>query len=170
MSDLSGYAVDEIKYDPEIHIMAFAGAYVALMNQFQISSKQPVEDHIPVLKEIGNLPDDRKESKLPMEIYLYTTLSFLNDGKYQSRFCFPQYSIDLKTVFGESNYKILSSNYLTVFGPNESNSYGVKSSISSPECSQCVYPMTIDMEPQGHLSRLQRGLTNPRDNTAITHI
>jgi N-acetyl-anhydromuramyl-L-alanine amidase AmpD len=171
VSDLSGYTIDEIKYDPEIHIMAFAGAYVALMNQFQISNEQPVEAHIPILREIGNLPDKKKGiGRLPMDVYLYTVLSFLGDSKYQPMFNFPEYSIDLQAVFGESNYNVLSSNYLNFSNSNTLNSYGISRSLVNSECSQCSYPAAIDTRTLGHPSRFQRGLPNPRDRAAITHI
>lgn len=38
VSDLSGYSVDEIKYLPELHIMAFATAYVALKTSFKLQA------------------------------------------------------------------------------------------------------------------------------------
>jgi len=131
VSDLSGYTLDEIKSDPEIHIMAFATAYVALKNQFQVTSNR-IEDHITILKELSNLPTSKETSRFPMDVYLYTVLSFLNDSQWQSMFNFPAYSTDLRAIFGEDNYRVLSTNYLSVPGPSNQNSYGATTSQQNP--------------------------------------
>jgi len=163
VSDLSGYSIDEIKDDPEIHLMAFAGAYVALRNQLQIVGKK-IEDHIPILIRLSIHPDNKLKNDFATDTYVYSVLSFLNNVKYQSTFDFPPYNIDLIKVFGEDNYKVLSSNYITASNIGNNNSYGMT---FIPASQDCPYPSGMLLRP-GHACR--RDSDRQREPSEITGI
>ncbi len=167
VSDLSGYTVDEIKYDPEIHMMAFAAAYVTLRNQFQINSNK-IEAQLPILEALNDIPAGSENDRFPIDVYLHSVLSFLNNEKWQSLFNFPYYSINLVDVFGENDYKVLSSNYLSSGNTNIQNSYGISSLSEHPDCAQCVYPAGIDYVTQGATCFLDH--PTPRSKDQITHV
>ncbi len=124
VSQLSGISISEIINSPKKNIMAYAAAYIAIKNQLNISSKN-VADQVPILVELSELPltNDIKNN-FALNSHLYSVLTFLNDKYYSTLCSFPTYSTDLRSVFGENNYKILSSKRVIVTDKSVINTEG----------------------------------------------
>lgn len=122
VAQLSGYSAEEIIQSPEKNILAFAKAYAALQQQLGLKGKN-VALEMPVIIALSELPDGDLAQNFALASHAYSVLSFLNNPAYQSAYGFPNYSIDLKAVFGD-NYDILSSSYVTVSGSKVWNKSG----------------------------------------------
>lgn len=118
VSKLSGIDEESIISDPAINIMAYAKAYSALMDLMKVTDKNP-EKHVPVLVALSELPmGDDIQDDYALNTQLYSIFYFLNNSEYQSAYGFPSYTIDMISVFGEENYKVLSSSSVTVLKTN----------------------------------------------------
>lgn len=120
ISKLSGYSIHDIIESPRINILAFAKSYVAIKNKLKITSNK-IEKQIPVLVEISELPlTDSLKNNFAMNTHLYSALSFLSNADAQKACNFPKHQIDFVKIFGQENYKKLSSSYITI-KKNEKN-------------------------------------------------
>lgn len=126
VSELSGISVDEIIAYPEKSIMAFAFAYSSVKSKLNIISKN-IEDQIPVLVELSELPlTDDIQNNFALNSHLYSVYTFLSDKYYSNQCGFPEYTIDLKNVFGENNFQILSSGHVIISDSTITNTLGQK--------------------------------------------
>lgn len=147
VAQLSNYTTNEIKTNPEKNILAYAAAYKAEMNRLQITTLD-WNKHSQVLVSLSELPDTGDiRQNFALNSHLYSVLSFLNNNSYQSTYNFPGYSVDLISIFGQSNLEILSSkkifmgnqgvqnlsgqNYQSI---NRSNEYGPAIWNPAPSC------------------------------------
>lgn len=115
VSSLSEYSVDEIKTSPENQIMAYAKAFNQLSAQQFISTKVP-EDYIQILIDLSEIPvSDRNNigNDFALNSQLYSIYTFLDDESSQLKYGIPQYTIDMKKLFGE-NLKVLSSKRVNI--------------------------------------------------------
>lgn len=115
VASLSGYTSEQIIEDPAINVKAFAAAFSAIKKQLNIISEKP-EDLTKVLVALSELKikDETAINDYVMNLYLFGILKFLNNTEYQKEFGFPEYNIDLKTVFGENNLKIFESKRINI--------------------------------------------------------
>src|SRR6185503_846356 len=117
---MSGISEQEIISSPEKNILAYAAAYAQEQNNFSAggllrNGKGQIELQIPTLVSLSELPVNVSlENNFAMNSNLYSVLNFLNDGDNAQKYNFPGYKIDLHSVFGEANYKILSASSVTV--------------------------------------------------------
>lgn len=113
VSFFSRFSKDEIMASPEKCIRAYADAYEQAKNYLLIGNK--IEDHVPILVFLSELPDNGDlQNNFAMNSYLYSVLSFLNNQQCANQYGFPQYNIDLKKIFGENNFRILSSSSVQI--------------------------------------------------------
>lgn len=113
VADLSGYDVELIVDDPETNILAFAKAYDKLLKARSIKGSDPLS-HAPVLIGLSELPDLDLQTDFALSSHLYSVYTFLNDGEKQNFYGFPSYKLDLSSVFGEENLKVLSSEKVVI--------------------------------------------------------
>ena len=113
VASLSGYSEQDIKASPLINILAFAKAFTAIQNQKNIVSKE-VEKQLPVLIALTELPNSDVENSFPLNAHLYSVLSFLQQPANQLLYQFPNYQLDIKKIFGEQKYKLLSAQQVTL--------------------------------------------------------
>jgi N-acetyl-anhydromuramyl-L-alanine amidase AmpD len=135
VSRLSGYRVENIMSHPEINIMAFAAAYARLLKG-QPRLMTDVAGQVPLLKSLCELPEDGVVRDFALDSHLYSVLSFMNSRERQDRFAFPKYDMDLVKVFGEHNFKVLSSKRV-LLGSNSVQGDGnvlYKNSAAQAEC------------------------------------
>lgn len=123
VSRLSGHSVKDIISKPEINILAFAKAYSTIIDSLGISSNN-IADHLPVLISLSELPLKGLINDFALSSHIYSVLTFLNTKEYQVLYGFPNYNISLVNVFGQHNYKILSSSKITVSGSSVKNNNG----------------------------------------------
>ncbi|MFH0866103.1 MAG: N-acetylmuramoyl-L-alanine amidase [Bacteroidota bacterium] len=112
---LSGFAPEEIIEDPAINVRAFAAAFTAIKKQQNIESAKP-EDMINIFIALSelNITGETAVNDYAMNLYLFGIMKFLNNTEYQEKYNFPDYSIDLVSVFGENNLKIFQSSKVNI--------------------------------------------------------
>lgn len=114
ISKKSGISVEGIISDPARNVMAFAAAFSAIAEEKNIRSKNPA-DFVPVLIELSELPITLDiQNDFALNSYLYSVLVFLNEPANQTFYHFPNYNINLPAVFGNENFRVLSSSHVTI--------------------------------------------------------
>lgn len=113
VSKLSGYSVEEITGSPEKSILAYAAAYVALKQSLKVA-ENTIAEQAPILIALSHLPQETEGQIFALNSQLYGYLQFLSTAKYQKLYSFSNHNIDFTAVFGENNYKVLSSPSLTL--------------------------------------------------------
>lgn len=113
VAKLSGYTEDEITSSPEKNILAWAAAYNHILETWQPHTITE-SDMAAGLTFLSELPHDNDAQKFALNTQLYSVLSFMNDAKMQTLYKFPAHNFDLVNLFGETNYKVLSSAHVTV--------------------------------------------------------
>ena len=107
VSRLSGYSQNTIKSNPQIGITAYAAAYDYLMDSLQISS---IENQIKIIQLLSEIPLDKNvTNNYALDCHAYSVYSFLNKSNNQQAYNFPNYNINLETIFGANNLEVLSS-------------------------------------------------------------
>jgi N-acetyl-anhydromuramyl-L-alanine amidase AmpD len=123
VSQLSGYSVTDMKADPEKNILAYAKAFAILQNQKSILGNN-LADYQPIFVALSELPlTSNLQSDFAMNSHLYQLYWFLTQGEFQDFYSFPDYGINLHTIFG-TNYDILSSNSIIISSTSVTNSTG----------------------------------------------
>jgi len=113
IAKLSGYPVEEMISSPENNILAFAKAYHNTNSHLLPGSK--TEAYIErVLGLLSELPNSNDGQRFAMASQLYSIFTFMNDPKMQTEYNFPNHQFNLVELFGEENYKVLSSKRVTV--------------------------------------------------------
>lgn len=118
VSNLSGIPVDDIISDPEKNILAYASAYNTLLQQSGVSANDEISKRTAIALLLSELPKKESNNALMFALnsFYYSVLSFMNNVSYAKAYNFPEYHIDLSNVFGEENYKVLSSSGVRVYG------------------------------------------------------
>lgn len=114
VSNLSGVPVSEVINNPEKNILAYAAALDAVMSSLSVQKKNSAETIAGALTLLSELPHNGEGQTFALNTQLYSYLTFLNDADFQSKYGFPNYNLDLHSFFGEENFKVLSSSYVTV--------------------------------------------------------
>lgn len=120
IANLSGYSIDEIITSPRVNILAYAKAYSKVKIKLGVLSSN-IEEHIPILIELSELPASIAGNSFSMNSFLYENLRFLNNPTFQKLYSFPVYNINLRSFFGDKNYEMLSSPIVRLL-KNENNS------------------------------------------------
>lgn len=113
VAQLSGVAVNDILQNPAQHILAYAGAYQTLLNQSTFD-KNNIENHVPVLVALSELPYDGLAQDFALNSHLYSVFNFLTDAVAQKKYNFPNHNIILENIFGAENLAILSSSKIVI--------------------------------------------------------
>ncbi|HHG83498.1 MAG TPA: hypothetical protein ENJ82_02015 [Bacteroidetes bacterium] len=118
VSLLSGKSAQSIIDDPRSNILAYAAAFQYLMAAGQLDPNQP-ETTLPLLQALSELPDTANATQnFALHSHIYSVLNFLNQTEFQTAFTFPAWNIDLKTVFGAENYRVLRAHKITINNGN----------------------------------------------------
>ena len=109
VAKLSGVSAARIAADPRTNILAYAAAYQQLAADRKLTAADPAR-HLPVLIELSELPLTTGDAvnAFALDSHLYSVLVFLTKGDYQQQYGFPDYHLDLRTIFG-ANYDVLSA-------------------------------------------------------------
>ncbi len=106
----SGYSANELRNDPQIQILAYAKTYQKLLEEMNIQSNQ-IQDHIPVLIALSELPVASLLEDFAMDSYLYAVLATWNHPEFAKEMLYDAPNISLEAIFG-SNYYILSAGHV----------------------------------------------------------
>ncbi|MES2566489.1 MAG: N-acetylmuramoyl-L-alanine amidase [Bacteroidota bacterium] len=130
VSQLSGFTVEDIKANPEKNILAYAKAFSVLQSQHGISGTK-MDNYLPVFVTLSELPlTNDLQNDFAMNAHLYQLFWFLANGEFQDFYGFPDYQINLPTIFGD-NYKVLSSSTVVIEGSAIRNRTGATYKSSS---------------------------------------
>src|SRR3989344_787108 len=74
-----------------------------------------LKDQAPLLIALSELPNDEDLVRnFALNSYLYQVFWFLNQNPYQEYYNFPDHKLKLEAIFGSENYKVLSSQRVTM--------------------------------------------------------
>lgn len=147
ISQLSGYSVDDIKSNPEKHILAYAKAFSILQQQQQIYGNN-LSQYLPIFVALSELPlYNDLQNDFAMNAHLYQLYWFLNNGELQDYYGFPDYQLNLPSIFGD-NYQILSSANTVISSQGITNGNGANykssgvNSVASPDYPPAIWNPT----------------------------
>ncbi|HOY32546.1 MAG TPA: N-acetylmuramoyl-L-alanine amidase [Bacteroidales bacterium] len=115
VAGLSGYNTDQIISDPRVNILAYAAAYQKQLS-YQKGKNEPalaISKVLIALSEL-NISNSSPANDYTINLYLYGIFYFLNDKANQQQYGFPEYSFNMRDIFGEENLKILTSKQVNV--------------------------------------------------------
>ncbi len=150
VSSLSGISTDLIINYPEKNILAYAGAFNSVMNS--LASQKPADTKnseiiFNTLIALSELPHADEGQTFALNSQLYSYFTFLNSTEFQVKYNFPNYNFDLQTLFGEDNYKVLSSAQVTVsddgISDDQGNIYKSLGSGNNQSTQSADYPPAI---------------------------
>jgi PKD repeat protein/N-acetyl-anhydromuramyl-L-alanine amidase AmpD len=168
ISGVSGISVNDIISSPEKNINAFAMAYVSIKSHLEITSMK-AEDQIPILVELSEIPlTDDVQNNFALNSHLYSVLTFLNDNYYSTLCGFPQYTINLKTVFGANNFNILSAGHVIVTDNTVTNTNGQK--FINTHLQSTLNPSSTDYGPAIWNAAASCNYTSGRSGTAVSAV
>ncbi len=124
VSQLSGYAVEDIINSPQTNIIAYADAFDSLMVNMSISGNN-LKDYVPILTMLSELPSGTVGQQFALNAQLYSVFEFMDNADYQQAYGFPDRNIDYTAIFGADNYSILSSQSITVTDESVFNKNGL---------------------------------------------
>ena len=164
VASLSRFTQQEIIDSPEKNILAYADAYEQVQNYLLAGTK--IENQIPVLVFLSEIPDPSTSSgqmlanNFAMNTHLYSVLSFLNSPDCARKYDFQQYNIDLSKFFGEENYKVLSSSYVTISSEKISDKNGNTFKGNNPVSAMAPdYPPALWVASPNYSSRNSTAIT-----------
>ena len=147
VSQLSGYSVADMKADPEKNILAYAKAFSTLQQKLSISGND-LKTYQPIFIALSELPlVNDLQNDFAINAHLYQLYWFLSKGEFQDFYGFPDYLIDIKSIFG-NNYEILSSQTVIINSSAITNNSGAayKSSgvakVASPDYGPAIWDPT----------------------------
>lgn len=113
VSSLSGYSQDEIINSPEKNILAYAKSFHLLLSAInEKQSRDKIDQVANVLLQLSELPNKTTGQNFALHTQLYSVLSFMKDVQNQAFYKFPDHGFDLKSYFGEENFKVLSGSHV----------------------------------------------------------
>lgn len=127
VSNLSGISTDDIISSPEQNILAYAAAFNSVMTTLKNQAGEEVKpDDIifNTLLTLSELPQEDEGQLFAVYSQLYSYFWFMAQPEFQSNYRFPDHGFDLHTLFGEDNYRVLSSEHVEISDDNVVNSNG----------------------------------------------
>ena len=115
VAQLSGINIDDQKLSAENQIMAYAASVDVLMAYTVGLPKKKNDANAirTVLQTLSEIPDSGEVNLLARDMQVYSILRFMNSAEKSQQFGFTQTNFNLQELFGESNYKVLSSKKIT---------------------------------------------------------
>ena len=136
VAELSGFSQRDIVESPRINILAYAKAYANVQQNKRLNNR--VENHEPVLSELSEIPQDNTDhNKYALDQQFYSILTEMQSPHSGTQHRLNR-RIDLKKVFGEENYKILSADWVKVSNRSISNSDGNTFSVAASRAANCT--------------------------------
>ncbi len=135
ISTLANCPVDSIKSSAHASIFAYAAAFESVLlnnnSNNRISFRPNIlfnteaDKIICALTVISELPNENTPgAQFALNSYLYSVLSFMNDEAMAGTYGFPVGAYNLKEIFGENNFKVLSSRSVSASRSNVENESG----------------------------------------------
>lgn len=110
----SHISINDIVTNPEKQILAYALAYTSIKNKLGITSNA-IEQQLPVLTQLSDLKEGADLfSNFALESSLFDMMTFLDNDNNSTLYHFPDYKIDLVSLFGQENYNIHTAKTITL--------------------------------------------------------
>lgn len=123
ISQLSGYSVEDIKHNPEKSILAYAKAFSSLQTANNVFGNN-IADYNSIFVALSELPlENDIQNDFAMNAHLYQLYWFLEQGEFQDYYGFPDYNINIRTIFG-SNYDVVSASSIIISANSITNGNG----------------------------------------------
>jgi len=135
VSQLSGISVNDILNHPGQNIMAYAKAYNEVLSNTSFDKSQ-IENHVEILIVLSELPYNGLQQDFALNSHLYSVFSFLDNPVAQQQYQFPNYSLNMESIFGSDNLEILSSTKIIITENSVKTSKGKEftgSTLKSPD-------------------------------------
>ncbi len=150
VSNLSGVTTDAIIMSPEKNILAYAKAFNTVMNTVasQIVSDGKNNDVLfNTFIALSELPHQTEGQIYALNAQLYSYYSFLGNMQFQAEYGFSDHNFDLQSLFGEENYRVLSSTEVTVSEDKitdpQGNTYKALGSNNNPTVQSTDYSAAV---------------------------
>ena len=116
IENLSGITILAQKQDPQSQIMAYAISFHQLMNNELTSGESPSNPALirNVLYHLSEIPDSGIVNQLARDMQVYSILKFMNSPENGQQYGFNSTNYNLSSVFGASNYAVLSSPKISI--------------------------------------------------------
>ncbi len=122
VASVSGQPAKDIGTNPSTHIMAYAKAYHLASTIFK--GKKPFKEIVAALSMLSEIPmDDHPQNEFALNSFIYSVFAFLNNKTYSKHYGFPEYNIDLESIFGD-DLKVLSADKVIIDGKSITNGKG----------------------------------------------
>jgi hypothetical protein len=111
VATLSGISIAEQKDNPQQQVMAYAKAVQFLMSKHAQKKGEDDQGKIlySVLRELSEIPTEGYINRFAMDAQIYQVFRYLNDAEFAPEHGFEPLEIDLKSIFGINNLKVLSA-------------------------------------------------------------
>ncbi len=167
----SSFTASQMKQDPRANILGFAEAYQHFLTDKKLDP-QSIMDNIIVLDLLSELPNDGTTGNdFAFDAHIYSVLTLMNQADFQSAYGLPTYNFDLRKVFGDENYRVVSATGITMdeggtIATEHGTTYGGNVLRAANPCSDIPgsFPHTVlwdEADPSNYSSR---------GGTAITHV
>ncbi len=108
VASLSHHSVENIRTNPEIHILSYAYAFSVLQEKYQAYGNN-LKEYIPLFIELSELPlANDVQNDFALNCHLYQLLWFLSNADAALVYGFPLYNVNFEEIFGD-NYHVLSA-------------------------------------------------------------
>lgn len=111
VQELSGISISDQKASAQTQINAYAKAFNVLM-EMRVGSPTQANDPANIRKilfHLSEIPDSGQVNLLARDMQVYEILRFMTSSDKGVEYRFTPFHFDLEAVFGESNYRVLSS-------------------------------------------------------------
>ncbi|MEZ4923057.1 MAG: N-acetylmuramoyl-L-alanine amidase [Crocinitomicaceae bacterium] len=146
VAQLAGVNINSLG-TPQSDILAYAAAFNNLIVSGNVSSGDYIGYEL-ILRVLSEIPEDGNPvNNYALSAFTYSVFDFMNDEENQAKYGFTATSIDLKSIYGETNFKVLSSQKITIneevvydeqgmpYVPqNRSAEYGPALWVATPTC------------------------------------
>ncbi len=166
VADLTGASIEDLKYDSESQIMAYAEAFETLIYDHEIPEGAAFEAYIPIIAELSELPSPKNlANDFAMSSHIYAVCTIMQSPYFVEAYGTDGQFINLKEYFGEQNYNILSASKIYNQGDQISNDKGeayeeMNYRMGGP-CYEYSGVIWSEADPSNYSSRA---------GTAITHV
>lgn len=142
---MSGYDAATIQSDPRTHILAYAAAFAQVMQGHLY--KNEAWALRSGLESLSELPvDQNKQNQFALSSFVYAVLQFMNDEHMAAAYAFPQHNYNLRELFGDSDYRILTAPTVKITNGKITGADGTEwrgNSTTNPGVQSADYPPAL---------------------------
>lgn len=136
VAQLSGISVSSQKSDPNVQLEAYALAFENLAANYAPTPAYNPSVIRNVLHELSEIPDSGIVNHLARDMQVYEVLKFMKDPAKASQYGFVAYHFNLETVFGSSNFAVLSADRIQIGESSITDGQGASFQVNTASSTQ----------------------------------